>query len=173
ADGLVDLFDTHALFLAGHGDLAHDAGHAVDAVDSGSRLVDQAGATMRDVVDSIHRVAGIMGEITVASQEQSMGIEQIHQAVSQMDQVTQQNAAMVEQSTAASHSLTSESRQLSDLVQRFSLTRETALSSRVLAAPAPRKPSAARPTRPAALRSSGSAALAVVEEADTAGWEEF
>ncbi len=62
-----------------------------------------------------------------------------------MDQVTQQNAAMVEQSTAASHSLTSESRQLSDLVQRFSLTRETALSSRAPAAPAPRKPSATRP----------------------------
>ena len=80
---------------------------------------------------------------------------------------------MVEQSTAASHSLTSESRQLSDLVQRFSLTRETALSSRVLAAPAPRKPNATRPTRPVALRSSGSAALAVVEEADTADWEEF
>ncbi len=92
---------------------------SVDKVDSGSRLVDQAGATMRDVVDSIHRVAGIMGEITVASQEQSMGIEQIHQAVSQMDQVTQQNAAMVEEAAGAAQSLQDQSAGLAQLVSVF------------------------------------------------------
>jgi methyl-accepting chemotaxis protein len=68
---------------------------SVEKVDSGSHLVDQAGATMHEVVDSIRRVADILNEITAASQEQRTGIEQIHEAISRMDQVTQQNAAMV------------------------------------------------------------------------------
>ena len=142
-------------------------------VKSGVTLVAETGEALSSIVKRVAEIDELMNEITASTREQSTALEEVNTAVNQMDQVTQQNAAMVEQSTAASHSLTSESRQLSDLVQRFSLTRETALSSRALAAPAPRKPSAARPMRPAALRSSGSAALAVVEEADTAGWEEF
>jgi methyl-accepting chemotaxis protein len=142
-------------------------------VKSGVTLVAETGEALSSIVKRVAEIDELMNEITASTREQSTALEEVNTAVNQMDQVTQQNAAMVEQSTAASHSLTSESRQLSDLVQRFSLTRETALSSRALAAPAPRKPSAPRPTRPAALRSSGSAALAVVEEADTAGWEEF
>jgi len=96
---------------------------SVEKVDSGSRLVDQAGATMRDVVDSIRRVTDIMGEISVASQEQSMGIEQIHQAVSQMDQVTQQNAAMVEEAAGAARSLQERSAGLAQLVSVFRIGR--------------------------------------------------
>ena len=94
---------------------------SVEKVDSGSQLVDQAGTTMQEVVDSIRRVADIMSEITVASQEQSMGIEQIHQAVSQMDQVTQQNAAMVEQAAGASRSLQDQAADLARLVSVFRL----------------------------------------------------
>ncbi|QCQ99562.1 globin-coupled sensor protein [Brevundimonas sp. SGAir0440] len=142
-------------------------------VKSGVTLVAETGEALSSIVKRVAEIDELMNEITASTREQSTALEEVNTAVNQMDQVTQQNAAMVEQSTAASHSLTSESRQLSDLVQRFSLTRETALSSRALAAPAPRKPSAPRPMRPAVLRSSGSAALAVVEEADTAGWEEF
>jgi methyl-accepting chemotaxis protein len=96
---------------------------SVAKVDSGTRLVDQAGATMQDVVDSIRRVAGIMSEITVASQEQKVGIEQIHQAVSQMDQVTQQNAAMVEEAAGASTALHERAESLSQLVAVFRLGR--------------------------------------------------
>jgi methyl-accepting chemotaxis protein len=94
---------------------------SVEKVDNGSRLADQAGATMQEVVDSIGRVAGIMGEITVASQEQSLGIEQIHQAVSQMDQVTQQNAAMVEEAAGAAQSLQQQAAGLTELVSVFRL----------------------------------------------------
>jgi methyl-accepting chemotaxis protein len=94
---------------------------SVEKVDSGSRQVDEAGTTMQEVVDSIGRVAGIMSEITVASQEQRMGIEQIHQAVSQMDQVTQQNAAMVEEAAGASGSLQNQAAALARLVSVFRL----------------------------------------------------
>ena len=94
---------------------------SVEKVDSGSRLVDEAGATMQEVVDSIRRVAGIMSEITVASQEQKTGIEQIHQAISQMDQVTQQNAAMVEEAAGASGALSERAETLARLVSVFRL----------------------------------------------------
>jgi len=94
---------------------------SVEKVDSGSRLADQAGATMQEVVNSIRRVAGIMSEITVASQEQSMGIEQIHHAVSQMDQVTQKNAAMVEEAAGAAQSLRDNAAGLARLVSVFRL----------------------------------------------------
>ena len=87
----------------------------------GGRLADQAGATMQEVVESIRRVAGLMGEITVASQEQSAGIEQIHDAVSQMDQVTQQNAAMVEEAAGAAQSLQDQAAGLARLVSVFRL----------------------------------------------------
>jgi len=94
---------------------------SVEKVDSGSRMADQAGATMQEVVDSIRRVAAIMSEITVASQEQSLGIGQIHQAVSQMDQVTQQNAAMVEEAAGASSALQEQAAGLARLVSVFRL----------------------------------------------------
>jgi len=106
---------------------------SVAKVDSGTVLVDQAGATMQDVVNSIRRVAGIMSEITVASQEQKVGIEQIHQAISQMDQVTQQNAAMVEEAAGASAALHERAESLSRLVSVF----------RVGRTPAPQRPGAA------------------------------
>ena len=119
---------------------------SVEKVDSGSRMVDQAGATMQEVVDSIRRVADIMSEITVASQEQSTGIEQIHQAVSQMDQVTQQNAAMVEEAAGASGSLQEQAAGLAQLVSVFRL------AGHAHGAEAPRGQTAHAPARPAAAR---------------------
>jgi len=103
---------------------------SVEKVGSGSQLADQAGATMQEVVDSIRRVAGIMGEITVASQEQRTGIEQIHQAVSQMDQVTQQNAAMVEEAAGAAQSLQDQAAGLAQLVSVFRIGAQTQHGSR-------------------------------------------
>ncbi len=119
---------------------------SVEKVDSGSRMVDQAGATMQEVVDSIRRVADIMSEITVASQEQSTGIEQIHQAVSQMDQVTQQNAAMVEEAAGASSSLQEQAAGLAQLVSVFRLAGNAhgAEARRGQTAHAPARPAAAR-----------------------------
>jgi methyl-accepting chemotaxis protein len=96
-------------------------GDSVDKVSVGSRLVNEAGATMREVVESVRRVTDIMSEITAASQEQTAGIEQINQAVMQMDQVTQQNAALVEEAAAAAESLQDQADKLSDVVSVFKL----------------------------------------------------
>jgi methyl-accepting chemotaxis protein len=92
---------------------------SVANVDDGSRLVAEAGQTMGDIVDSIQRVTDIMGEITSASQEQTMGIEQINMAITQMDEVTQQNAALVEQAAAASQSMQDQAAALAEVVGFF------------------------------------------------------
>ncbi|OON59693.1 hypothetical protein B0920_20625 [Massilia sp. KIM] len=96
-------------------------GDSTGKVQEGSRLVGEAGATMRDIVGAIERVAGIMSEIAAASGEQSTGIEQVNLAVAQMDQVTQQNAALVEEAAAASDALNEQARTLSQLVGTFHL----------------------------------------------------
>ena len=96
---------------------------SVEKVGLGSRLVDQAGTTMEEIVASVRRVTDIMGEITAASQEQTTGIEQINQAISQMDQVTQQNAALVEEAAAAAASLQDQAGVLADVVGAFKLER--------------------------------------------------
>ena len=94
---------------------------SVQQVDAGSRLVQDAGATMGKVVDSVRRVTAIVAEISNASQEQSTGITEIGSAVSQMDQSTQQNAALVEQATAAAQSLQQQAEQLAEAVAGFKL----------------------------------------------------
>jgi len=94
---------------------------SVERVGKGSVLVDQAGVTMAEVVSSIRRLSDIMGEISAASAEQSVGVSQVGQAVGQMDHVTQQNAALVEESAAAAESLKSQAQQLVAAVAVFSL----------------------------------------------------
>ncbi len=94
---------------------------SVGRVDSGSALADQAGATMTRIVEAIHRVTIIVGEISRASAEQSVGVEQVVAAVGQMDQTTQQNAALVEESAAAAESLKQQATWLVDSVTRFRL----------------------------------------------------
>ena len=94
-------------------------GASVEKVDSGSRLVADAGATMQEIVASVQRVADIVGEISAATAEQSQGINQINQSVAQLDQATQQNAALVEESAAAAESLRGQSGHLSTVVATF------------------------------------------------------
>ncbi len=96
-------------------------GDSVDKVDTGARLVNQAGATMDEILASVRQVTHIMGEISVASREQSSGIETINQAIEQMDSSTQQNAALVEQAAAASQSLRDQSLKLTEAVKVFKL----------------------------------------------------
>ena len=96
-------------------------GANVERVEQGTALVDQAGVTMTEVVDSIRRVTDIMGEISAASAEQSAGVSQVGNAVGQMDQVTQQNAALVEESAAAAESLKVQALQLVQTVAVFKL----------------------------------------------------
>ena len=92
---------------------------SVAATEAGNKLASEAGTSMGETVSSINRVTDIIGEITAASREQSIGIEQVNQAINQMDQVTQQNAALVEQATAASASLQSQASSLAGLVATF------------------------------------------------------
>ena len=101
-------------------------GDSVERVDAGARLVDTAGATMRDIVASVHRVTDIMGEISMASGEQLSGIEQVNAAIVQMEHVTQQNAALVEQASTAAASMQQRAQQLSGTVGIFTLGNEVA-----------------------------------------------
>jgi methyl-accepting chemotaxis protein len=97
---------------------------SVDKVDTGTRQVDQAGATMHEVVNAVKRVTDIMAEIAAASDEQSAGIEQVNQAIMQMDGVTQQNAALVEEAAAAAESMKEQSEVLMNAVSIFKMQAE-------------------------------------------------
>jgi methyl-accepting chemotaxis protein len=94
---------------------------SVSKVENGSRLVNEAGTTMHEIVESVQRVADIMQEITAASAEQTSGIEQINQAILQMDQVTQQNASLVEEAAAAAESMQDQAAKLAQTVAVFKL----------------------------------------------------
>ncbi|MBP9871707.1 MAG: methyl-accepting chemotaxis protein, partial [Nitrosomonas sp.] len=107
---------------------------SVNKVEDGTRLVDEAGSTMNEIVIAVKRVTDIMSEISAASQEQSSGIEQINQAVTQMDEVTQQNAALVEEAAAAAESMQEQAQALTQAVTRFKLSG----GSHVASAPAKR-----------------------------------
>jgi methyl-accepting chemotaxis protein len=152
-------------------------GDSVEKVESGTKLVDQAGKTMEEIVGSIKRVTDIMSEITAASQEQSSGIEQVNQAVTQMDQTTQQNAALVEEAAAAAESMKEQAGSLASAVAVFRLAVNEA-QARTAPAPKPaarpaavKSVPAARPARPApaAAKAAKIPAHAQGEEA----WEEF
>jgi len=126
---------------------------SVTRVDNGSRLVEQAGSTMSEVVASVKRVTDVVGEISAASSEQSAGIEQINRAIAQMDEVTQQNAALVEEAAAAAQSLQEQSHRLSETVSIFRLDSQHAASATATAYAKPvRQPLAPKPAahKPAA-----------------------
>jgi len=170
-------------------------GDSVNRVDAGSNLVNEAGATIQEVVVSVKRVTDIMSEISAASMEQSSGIEQVNTAITQMDEVTQQNAALVEQAAAAAESLQEQAEVLTQTVAVFKLdstvghagaerrgpNRATNVA-RIAAAPArpvPKGTQATRPNLSAATRpkpsdapSSGAARPARAANANDA-WEEF
>jgi methyl-accepting chemotaxis protein len=114
-------------------------GDSVEKVDAGGKLVDQAGATMTEIVQSITRVTDIMSEIAAASLEQTAGIEQINMAIAQMDEVTQQNAALVEEAAAAAGSLQDQATSLARVVSVFNIGNA---QGREAARPAAAKPTA-------------------------------
>jgi methyl-accepting chemotaxis protein len=94
---------------------------SVEKVDTGAKLVGQAGETMEQIVASVKHVTDVVGEISAASHEQSIGIEEVHRAIALMDQVTQQNAALVEQASAAVGTLQDQAGRLNQAVGVFSL----------------------------------------------------
>ncbi len=115
---------------------------SVERVEHGTSLVDQAGATMTEVVTSIQRVTDIMGEISAASSEQAIGVAKVGAAVTQMDQSTQQNAALVEEMAAAASSLKTQALDLVHTVAVFKLDNQGAIAQR--SAPPRVAPSAPR-----------------------------
>jgi len=124
-------------------------GDSVEKVGNGTKLVEQAGKTMDEIVTSVKRVTDIMAEISAASQEQSSGIDQINKAITQMDQVTQQNAALVEEASAAARSMEDQAGNLSTAVAQFTLdSGHAAPAGRPQSRPAP----AARGASPAPVR---------------------
>ena len=168
---------------------------SVERVEQGSAMVDQAGETMAEVVQSIRRVTDLMGEINAASSEQASGVAQVGEAVTQMDQATQQNAALVEEMAAAAGSLSSQAQELVQAVAVFKLdasmggsggysapaprpaARRPAASAPAPArvAAAPRASSAAKPTAPAktALQAPKPAARAAAAPSNNDDWESF
>ncbi|HUX89145.1 MAG TPA: methyl-accepting chemotaxis protein [Gallionellaceae bacterium] len=158
-------------------------GDSVGKVEDGTRLVDEAGKTMAEIVSAVKRVTDIMSEISAASMEQSTGIEQVNQAVTQMDEVTQQNAALVEEAAAAAESVEEQAQLLTEAVGIFKLDDSSGAQQQVrrietparhvtrpaekhvIAAPvkkAPAKPAA----KPKALQAKAS-------KPDDGEWEEF
>ncbi|WP_009901413.1 methyl-accepting chemotaxis protein, partial [Burkholderia thailandensis] len=99
---------------------------STERVGAGSALVDDAGRIIGEIVESVRQVTGIVSEIASASNEQSVGIEQVNHAVAQMDNVTQQNAALVEEASAAAHALAEQARALHGAVAAFTLQGERA-----------------------------------------------
>ena len=94
-------------------------GASVDKVESGARLVQDAGSTMTEIVGAVRRVSEVLGEITTAASEQAGGIQQVNAAVNDVDQMTQQNAALVEQSAAAAESMRDQAGKLARTVEQF------------------------------------------------------
>ena len=147
------------------------------AVAGGSELVQQAGTTMSELVDSVTRVTDIMSEINAASAEQSAGIAQINLAITEMDTVTQQNAALVEEAAAASESMQEQASSLAQVVSVFTLGATTASSTaapRVAAGYVPAARNSVRPGKPAPARPASRPKVALgAAAASGSDWEEF
>ena len=168
--------------------LIHDS---VEKVGSGTKLVEQAGTTMNEVVSSIKQVTDIVGEISAATQEQNDGIAQVHQAITQMDETTQQNSALVEQTAAAAQTLREQADKLETVVSAFRINASASHASyaapaRPVARPAAAtvarltKPKAALPKPAPKAAAKPTAAVAPAQKAKTSAaataggeWEEF
>jgi methyl-accepting chemotaxis protein len=94
-------------------------GDSTGKVEAGTRLVDDAGATMKEILDGVQRVSQLIGQIADSGDSQGAGIEQMNQAISQIDTMTQQNAALVEQLAAAAQSLRGQSQRLNESMSSF------------------------------------------------------
>ncbi|SFP91128.1 methyl-accepting chemotaxis protein-1, serine sensor receptor [Nitrosomonas cryotolerans] len=151
--------------------LIHDS---VDKVEKGTRLVDEAGITMDEIVTAVKRVTDIMAEIAIASREQSSGIEHVNQAVAQMDEITQQNAALAEEVATAAESMQEQAQDLLQAVMVFKLVGGMApvpikRSNRIAGAESPPFHSVGSKT----ITKSGPIPTQLRKESGDDGWEKF
>ena len=145
---------------------------SVVKVAAGSKLVDEAGTTMQQVVHSVQRVTRIMAEITVATAEQSQGIAQVNEAIGHMDGVTQQNAALVEEAAAAAESLQDQAAQLEEAVSVFKLDKEQ--QAKPVNPVKPIKPvKPIRPIKPVKQAAPTARPAPRLKSAPAEDWEEF
>ncbi|HIG79811.1 MAG TPA: hypothetical protein EYG50_03570 [Cycloclasticus sp.] len=136
---------------------------SVEKVGEGSKLVDESGEMLAQIVTSVQEVSALISEIATASAEQSTGIEQVNAAVTNLDSVTQQNAALVEEATAAAVSLQDQAGNLDSATGFFTLP-----PSMAVATAAPRAPAQATPTV-----SRAAAPRAVAPKTGDDDWDEF
>jgi len=147
-------------------------GDSVKKVGDGTRLVDEAGATMQDIAARVEKVTAIIAEIAAASQEQRAGIEQVNHAIMQMDKVTQQNAALVEQSSAAAESMQMQAAKLADAVRTFRIHAGASPMPEAGTTPVP-TPAPAKPDRRKTLPALKLALSLPHGSADHDGWRRF
>ena len=147
---------------------------SVERVDVGSKLVNEAGRTMGEIVTSVKHVVDITNEITSASHEQSTGIEQVNEAITQMDEMTQQNAALVEEAAAAAQSLLDQAQSLAASVSVFKLAQGTTFTPGTDKAPTATAP---KPTlkqvAPKRVVPPATKQLTVTKPSGNDDWEEF
>ncbi|WP_370298624.1 methyl-accepting chemotaxis protein, partial [Pontibacterium sp.] len=133
---------------------------SVEKVEEGTRLVSDSGSSLEQIVAAVKRVSEIVAEIAAASEEQSIGIEQVNKAIMQLEQVTQQNAALVEQAAASSEAMSDQSQNLNSLIGFFDTgAGNQAVAARAIGGRTRRAPKSAPSAAPA--------------ENDEAFWEEF
>jgi methyl-accepting chemotaxis protein len=149
-------------------DLIQDS---VAKVDDGSKLVDESGRHLHDIVAAAKKVADIIGEISEASSQQANGLDQVNAAIMQMDGMTQQNAAMAEETSSVAATMKNEARGLTDLIDVFKV--EGGATSKVHARPTPAATVVAAPVKHRDLqRSAQSSPIRKVSGSDTV-WQEF
>jgi methyl-accepting chemotaxis protein len=142
---------------------------SVEKVQDGSRLVDQSGSTLSEIVQEVKKVSDIIAEIAAASEEQAAGIEQVNKAVSQMDEMTQQNAALVEQAAAASSSMEDQARQLDRLVAMF----KDGTTAQPVERPKPTRSAPKAPAQPKKGATPGVHPAAMTKKPGPQAWEDF
>jgi methyl-accepting chemotaxis protein len=165
---------------------------SVEKVEGGTKLVDESGKTLEEIVAGVKKSSDIIAEIAAASEEQASGIEQVSKAVMQMDEMTQQNAALVEEAAAASEAMDAQATGLTELIGFFTVddaaepaparaaARPAPKPAAPAAKPAPKAPAAAAARAPAAKRPATTAAASAPAKAAAARaksndseWEEF
>jgi methyl-accepting chemotaxis protein len=140
---------------------------SVETVESGSKLVNDAGSAMGEIVQQVKRVTDLIGEISSAAVEQSSGIGQVNTAISEMDKVTQQNAALVEESAAAAETLNEQAQRLAQAVSVFTLAAGEAQAGAATRTVPSRPAAAARATAPR------KPLVAATSDADERSWQQF
>jgi methyl-accepting chemotaxis protein len=151
---------------------------SVGKVTEGTKLVDESGKALAEIVVRVKKVTDVMAEIANSSREQASGIEQVNKAITMMDDVTQQNAALVEEASAAAQALTEQASNLTQLISRYRVGEGSAEETpravaRPAAAPAVDRRAATRPLtgkkRPVAVSGTPARAAGAVSE----DWKDF